>query len=368
MAPALPPALWDFPPRLFRGRSIRAASRNCAAPPSRAPDLYARPLIDTAPAPSAPIAAGQAEASFELRGVEVEGATAIPHAELEALAQKDVGHQVTLTDLRGIADRITAHYRNQGYILSRAIIPAGQQISGGVVKIQVIEGYIDNVVFTGAEQQSQSLLQSYADRIKASKPLNNNVLERYLLLMDDITGATARGVLSPSQANTGASQLTVTIDYKPIDGNVTVDNRGSRFLGPYQVSGLVGANSELGLSERIQLRGIVTTNIDELKFIEGSYQQPVGPEGTTLRASGSYTETQPGASLSRLDIEGDSAAFEAEVRHPFVRSRRQNLFGDAGFRFRDSSTDVLSQRLYDDHVRSVYVGGAYDVLGRLARH
>ena len=40
-----------------------------------------------------------------------------------------------------IADRITTKYRNDGYILSRAIVPA-QRISGGALQVQVVEGYI----------------------------------------------------------------------------------------------------------------------------------------------------------------------------------------------------------------------------------
>lgn len=313
--------------------------------------------------PSAPAAAAdESGVSFVLNGIILQDASAIAEEELKPLYASKIGTSVTLGGLRGITESITAYYRNKGYILTRAVLPAGQRIKDGVVTIRVVEGFIDEVVFEGAEQQNMALLESYAAHIKEARPLSNATLERYLLLIDDLTGATARGVLSPSPTTQGASRLTVAIQRKPVDANLTVDNRGSRFLGPIQTSALVATNSALGLSERIQLRGITASNFDELRFVEGTYQQPVGSEGTTLRGVVSYAETRPGNSLEDLEIEGESASLVFAARHPFLRSRRENLFGDVGLRYRDSKTDILSTELYDDNIRSLYIGGAYDVL------
>lgn len=332
--------------------------------PELRPDVDGASVVpDVSRQPSA--ATGDEGATFVLNGIVLQDATAISEQELKSVYASKLGQPISFNGLRAIAEGITAYYRNKGYILSRAIIPAGQRVENGVVTIRVVEGFVDEVVFEGADRQDMALLKSYADGITRQRPLNNASLERYLLLMDDLTGATARGVLSPSPTTTGASRLTVSIQEKPVDANVTVDNRGSRFLGPIQTSALVASNSALGLSERIQIRGIGASGLDELRYIEGSYQQPVGPEGTSLRGVFSYTETRPGASLEPLEIEGDSTAITIAARHPFLRSRRENLFGDVGLRYRDSKTDVLSTELYDDNIRTLYVGGAYDLLDGL---
>lgn len=308
----------------------------------------------------------QAGASFTLNDVAVEGGTVFSDSELSPLYKDSIGQKATLGDVRAIANKITAHYRNAGYVLSRAIVPP-QRVEGGVVKIQVIEGYIDAVTFEGSEDQDGDLLASYASNITSMKPVSNEALERYLLLIDDLTGLKARGVLSPSQANVGASQMTVVLEYDEMDGEVFINNRGSRFLGPLQVGVMAGANSLLGLSERIQVRSIVSGNLDELRYYEASYQQPVGGEGTTLRGLASLTDTNPGASLEPLDIEGESVNFTLSARHPFVRSRKENLFGNAGFRYRNSESvlGLFSTELYDDHVRSIYAGVNYDTLDTL---
>lgn len=330
-------------------------------------DIQDRPDVGTdtlVPADQAPtLSEDQAGPAFTLSGVTVQGSTVFSDAELSALYQSHIGTSVTLGDVRAVANAITAHYRAAGYVLSRAIVPP-QRVNGGAVTIQVIEGYVDAVNFEGGEALDANLLAAYGANITAERPITNATLERYLLLVDDLTGVEARGVLSPASDAVGASQLTVVLDYDPVDGEVFINNRGSRFLGPLQMGATVGANSVLGLSERIQLRSIVSGNLDELRYYEASYQQPVWDEGTTLRGLVSFTDTEPGASLEPLDIEGESVNFTLAARHPLLRSRQENLFGNLGFRYRnsDSQLGLFSTELYDDHVRSIYGGVNYDAI------
>ena len=331
-------------------------------------DLNEHPQLDKQPmlAPTEPAAPIEADSgpSFTLNRVNVQGATALSNAEVQALYRDKIGKPATLGTVRKMAADITTYYRNKGYILSRAVVPP-QRVQDGSVTIQVIEGFIDTVKFNGAEAENQWLLQAYAQKIKESRPLNNADLERYLLLMDDLNGATARAVLSPSPTQPGASMLTVSIEHDPIEGELTIDNRGSRFLGPIQTGARVATNSLFGESEKIQARVIGASSWDELRYFEGSYQQPFGAEGSSFRFLASYTDTQPGNFLKRFDIEGESLNFSLSTRQSLIRSRQKNLFTEEGFRYRDSNTDVLSTQLYDDHVRSVFLGGGFDILDPL---
>lgn len=330
-------------------------------------DLQEHPKLDKQPmaAPSEQnVPAGDAGPTFKLRRVNVQGSTSINPAELQSLYRNQIGKEVNLGTMRKMAADMTVFYRNKGFILTRAVVPP-QRVQDGIVTIQVVEGFIDQVNFNGAEAANQWLLKSYAEKIKQSRPLNNAVLERYLLLMDDLNGATARAVLSPSPTQPGASLLTVTIEHDPLEGDLTVDNRGSRFLGSIQTGARVATNSLFGGSEKIQARVIGASEWDELRYYEGSYQQPFGAEGSTLRFLTSYTETEPGNFLERFDIEGESLNFSLSTRQTVIRSRQENLFMEQGFRYRDSTTDVLGTRLYDDHVRTVFLNTGYDILDAL---
>src|ERR1044072_8341095 len=59
-----------------------------------------------------------------------------------------VGHAAPLAAVYELARRITAKYGAAGYVLSRAVVPPqnfGRH--GAVVRIQVVEGYIDSVIW-----------------------------------------------------------------------------------------------------------------------------------------------------------------------------------------------------------------------------
>ncbi len=300
---------------------------------------------------------------FELQAVDIEGNTVFSDDELAMLYADHIGQEVNLNAVQAIAQEITVKYRSAGYILARAVVPA-QRIGEGEVTIRVIEGYIDNVTFQGEVPGDTGLIDKYVKNLTEQRPLNVEQMERYILLINDLAGMTARGALSPSPATPGASLLTITMQQRDYDGRFELDNRGSRFLGPAQGKITLRGNDLFGNHERITFRTVDTLNLDELFYHELSIEQPVGSEGTRLRLLGSITDTEPGNGLEPLDIEGDSVSVILEATHPFIRSRRENLFGTFGFTYRDTELDVLGTELYEDNIRKVHAGFSYDFYDR----
>ena len=127
-------------------------------------------------------------------------------------------------------------------------------------------------------------------------------LERYLLLIDDLPGVIASSVLTHSEDNAGATTLTLILADKAFEGYLGVDNRGSKFNGPYEFSGGVTANSLLGGYSRLGFQGVVTSQTEELLFLNALYDFPISQEGTRLFFSGSISESEPGSSLKKFDI------------------------------------------------------------------
>src|SRR6185437_15638012 len=138
-------------------------------------------------------------------------------------------HQIALTDLFKLADAITAKYRADGYILSRAVVPA--QHIGKTAKIAAVEGFVSAVHFQGYDSPR---LEYYGEAITQSRPLRASVLERYLLLANDLAGVTAHAVLAPSPDVEGSATLTVITEQKRADAQLAMDNRGTKYIGPFQ--------------------------------------------------------------------------------------------------------------------------------------
>ena len=155
-----------------------------------------------------PAASNTQDIRFMLTQLAIEDATVYFEEALLADYKNRLNTEVALSDIYQIASALTAKYRNAGYILSRVVVPA-QSVDGGVVHLKAIEGYVADVIIEGADGDQRKLVESYAAKIKQSRPLTNAVMERYLLLMNDLPGAFARAAIKSSAGEPGASEMTV---------------------------------------------------------------------------------------------------------------------------------------------------------------
>ncbi|MBM3566465.1 MAG: ShlB/FhaC/HecB family hemolysin secretion/activation protein, partial [Alphaproteobacteria bacterium] len=247
------------------------------APTVRPPE---RPIERVVPDAAAP-PANAADVRFVLRGVVIEGATVYRPDEFQPLYESQLGREISLLDVYALAERISAKYRNDGYILSQAVVPP-QTIREGIVRIHVVEGYIENIYIEGDIRGRHDLLRDITARIVLSRPLNVRDLEKYVLLIDDLPGVKANAILRPSPSP-GASDLYLVLSHKPVGAYALADNRGSRYVGPIQGHMGVDLNSAFGLYERTSLRGIVTGQTREFRFIDIEHEEVVHAEGTRLK-------------------------------------------------------------------------------------
>lgn len=327
-----------------------------------APKSTLEPVTPELKKPTPPVE--MEKVKFNLMGIVVEGSTVYQDSDFLPYYEEFLGKEISLAKVYEIAGVITARYRNDGYILSRANVPA-QRIQNGVVRIQVIEGFVDKIEIDGEIRGRKGRLKSYTDKIAASKPLQVKVLERYLLLIDDLPGVSVESVLTPSQETPGAANLTLLVKHKTVDGYVSLDNRGSRFNGPIQGSAGANLNSILGLYEQTGFNFVTTEPTKELIYFNGLHEQQIGGEGTKFILSGSLSRTEPGSTLEVFNVEGDSATISTLITHPFIRSREENLSGRFGFLVRNSETDILGSLSSEDRLRIFSLGFSYDFVDKL---
>ncbi|HEV2676331.1 MAG TPA: ShlB/FhaC/HecB family hemolysin secretion/activation protein [Aliidongia sp.] len=319
-----------------------------------------------APAPEAVPPANAEKVQFVLSRVTIEGAVALPADSFAPVYGARVGQTVTLAEVYQWADAITRAYRDAGYILSRAVVPA-QKISGGAVRISVIEGYINQVTVQG---DSSPKLVAYGEQLKASRPLKSEDLERYLLLANELPGLTVRSVLNPSATVPGASDLTLVATEKTLDFNFELDNRGTRYIGPWQGYASVGINDVLGLNERTSFRYATTPSIRELSYMELDESVPIDDDGTSLLFTASRTRAAPGFTLADLGTHTTAETLLFGVKHEFIRQRSEDLTVGLNFDYRDGTTRLKLvpgdlTPTSDDKVRALRLNGTYDVADAL---
>lgn len=309
--------------------------------------------------------AGADKIKFILKTIEIEGASVFSSDELKTTYADKIGQTISLADVYSIAANMTAKYRNDGYILTQIIVPP-QTIDGGVVRLQAVEGKLDQIKVDGpgAQGSNATIINKYVSELKSKGVLNNTNLEKTLLLINDLPGVTARSVLSPSNSTTGASDLTIIVERDSLNGTVQIDNFGSRFLGMFEAVGAVNLNSFFGLNERLSAQMAYAPSNQgiepELLYGELSGAIPIGAYGTTLEANIGKSYTDPGAGLDRFDVIGKSYFSGLKINQPIVRTREMNLSSSLGFDRRSTETKSNVDTFKNDDISSLRLGSHFD--------
>ncbi len=337
------------------------AEREFRLPP--APRVTPAPLEIPRPSHQAP--AGADGFRFQLERIELVGNSVYTADALLAPHRARLGQEVTLADLYVIADRITTTYRNNGYILSQAIVPA-QQIQAGVARIQIIEGFVNEVRLTGDIKGNRSLVEAYAVNIKASRPLTAQVLERHLLLLNDLAGATARAVLTPAESVVGAADLVIEFAHRTASGSIAVDNRGGRVLGPWRGYVDLDLHSLFGRYDKTAVRA-VTTFDRRMNYGSIQHEQPVGESGGRVGIMMGYSKAEPrlGEAFGSASLETSNTSGALSYTHPVKRGRSANVYARASVGFHDGATDFIGVPLKEDKLRMVRIGATVDAADAL---
>ncbi|MFT3973746.1 MAG: POTRA domain-containing protein [Amaricoccus sp.] len=311
------------------------------------PDLDARPRAEAPPRQPAPAPLAPAAHGIVLKRVILDGATAVPEAELAPIWTPLLGQTVSADTLSALAAQVSAAYRARGYVLSQAILPE-QSLADGTLHIAVIEGFVDQVAVDGGTPAQQTTLHRLFGPVATDRPLHIETLERSVLLARDTYGAGIDTVVAPSPTTFGAADMTVLARPDRFTGFASADNRGSRLYGAFGVTAGVSAYDLLGLAERLDGLVALAPQDGALSYIEGVADVPLPWfSGTWLdggrfefHADTSHGKPDLGRSGSPdgLSLTSDETNLRAGLIVPFIRTRSMNLFGRAGLDWQEATS------------------------------
>lgn len=300
------------------------------APPKAAPSLQteerklAKPVGD--------------DVSIAVKTIRISGNTRIATDTLHALVADLEGGSHLLNDLNTAAARITAYYREQGYPVTRAYLPA-QEIKDGEVTIAVIEGRIGVHKLNNQSRLSDARAAAYLDDVRSDEVIRADQIDRGLLILNDTPGVgSARATLQPG-ASVGTSDLVVEVTPgAAYNGSIDLDNYGNRYVGEYRLGGSLNINSPLGIGDVLSFN--VLTSGNGLNYGRAVYQLPVGSDGLRVGAAYSDTVYRLGKEFKTLDAHGTATSASLFAAYPFIRSQFTNLNGTASLEQKNLSDSV----------------------------
>lgn len=283
----------------------------------QAPPPVALPTVPAAP----PIAVPTPAATVRIATVAIEGVTAYPLAQIQALARNLVGSAVPLARIEAARQAILQRYRTDGYVLST--VSASIDAEGGL-RFVVTEGHIASVKLSRDIGPAGVQVLRFLNRLTEQVPIDEATLERYLLLAQDVPGITLHAVLQPSTEEPGALNLIAEVSRAAVSGLLTSDNYASPYTGPIESLLVANFNSFSEYGEQTQV-SLYHTWLNSQTFGQASTEVFLGSSGLRLRIYGGDGQAVPTGVLGAENYLGITTVFGAVLTYPLIRARQQTL-------------------------------------------
>lgn len=251
---------------------------------------------------------------------------------------------MTIGQIQEVAAAVTERYRDAGFILAQAFIPA-QEVDDGVVTIEVFEGRLGAVILQGNEVYRDAVLAApFEDLIDA--PVTASGIESAILTTSDYPGVSVFGVFQPG-TEVGETDLVVRVqDERSWQGSLRADNYGTRFTGQYRVFADLQFNNPTGVGDRFYAAILRQFDPTNGRFWKLEYERPIFDPGTTIGVSGQRNPFDVTGSIPGLA--GESEIFRLFSRHSLVRSRQKNVSSILTWRRSNAVTTLDGDEIAED--------------------
>jgi hemolysin activation/secretion protein len=279
-----------------------------------------------------------AEGGVFVRGFRVEGSTVFDAEELTRLTAPWSGRRLGSSDLVAAREAVTQLYVQAGYLTSGAVIP-DQGFEDGIVRIQVTEGVLADVIVTGTDHFRPHYFRSRLLRAGRA-PVNANRIEEVLQLLQrsDLVER-VHADLAPGAVR-GESILRLRIDeasrYRL---SLQSSNEHSPSVGSIGGSAYASFANAAGLGDRIDGFFDVTEGLRNLDF---RYGLPLNAFDTTLQLRFRYLDSEVvNGDFEPLDIEAEDMDIGIALEQPVYRSLRQELRLRLSGEYRENEATLL---------------------------
>ncbi|MEG4917891.1 ShlB/FhaC/HecB family hemolysin secretion/activation protein [Microcoleus sp. B7-D4] len=275
---------------------------------------------------------------------EFEGNTAFSDRELAEVTQQFAGREITFAELIAAEAAVTQKYVAAGYINSGAVIIANQTFprEGGVVKIRIVEGGLDEIVITGNRRLNSNYVRSRLERA-TRRPLNRSrLLEALQLLqLDPLIGNISAELQAGSRPENSRLEVRVK-EADSFSAEVFADNNRSPSVGSFRRGVRINQANLLGLGDGLE---VSYANTDGSNEFNGSYTVPVNARNGTIGFAASAASTniieEP---FDAAEIEGKSRTYELTYRQPIVEKPDRTLALGLSFSRQESDTFLSGER------------------------
>ncbi len=304
------------------------------------------------PAPQASaVAAGSApvrnDERFDIMRFAVEGNTLLPQARVDEAVTPFRGPGRVYGDIQQALEALENAYRSAGYTAVQVSVPE-QELTGGVVRLQVVETVVGKVVVSDNRHFSeQNIRASIPQLVEGSAP-NLRRISESVQLANDNPAKQVNVTLTASESTNQIDAAITVKDDNPLRVMLNVDNSGNRDTGQWR-TGVAVQHSNLFNRDHVATVAYTTSPDSpsgaKVDLYSLGYRLPMYGLGDSLDfiyGKSNVTSGQTLAVNSTLNITGRGEIYALRWNHYFARSGEWSsklVFG-ADYKKVDSSCNI----------------------------
>lgn len=254
---------------------------------------------------------------------------------------------MTMSDIKGLVEKINELYLNKGYVTARAYLPE-QTIESGQLKIALMEGKVGKITIEGNRWTNESHIKDRLD-IGEGEIFNIRKLEENMLIYNRYNDNIAlKGDLQGGEKE-GTTDVKTKVEEKaPYHVIAVADNAGRETIGKGR-AGLIGVHDSLfGYRDRLSA-GVYANRYSWTPFVD--YNIPVNKYDGRLGASFSYNNAEVGrGDYKDFDIESRSQNYSIYYTHPIIRELHMELNNTTSYTYKRATTRISGVNVSRDKI------------------
>jgi hemolysin activation/secretion protein len=284
--------------------------------------------------------------TFDMLEIQVDGNTVLEQQRVEKTLYPFLGDGKTVNDVEQARQKLEAVYREHGYPTVLVDIPE-QDVVGGVVRLNVVEGAIERLKITGSRY---FYLGKIRDKIPALAAGQVPYMPKVQEQVSDLGKESPDRQVTPifrAGSTPGKTEVELRVkDELPLHGSLELNGRNSehttrsRLIGSLRYDNLWQRFHSASLQYQVS-----PENADEVEVWSGTYVLPTQLADTRLAlyGVGISSNTQLGASVGGLSVVGTGSIYGARLIKPLPSINAYSHSLTVGFDYKSFNQGVSQQ-------------------------
>jgi hemolysin activation/secretion protein len=260
-----------------------------------------------------------ADPTFDVLDFQIDGNSVLDTESIEMAVYSFLGPGKGINDVEKARQSLESAYRNKGYPTVIVEIPE-QDVQGGIVRLEVVEGAIEYLKITGNKYYSEGKIRDMVPALAAGKVPHMPSVQKQMAALameapDRSVTPVFRAGLTP-----GKTEIELKVrDELPVHGGVEINGRNTEHTTRTRLVSSIRYDNLWQKYHSASLQFQVSPqNSDEVQVWSGTYVLPTGWQDSRLAlyGIGISSNTDLGASVGGTSVVGTGDIFGGRVMKP----------------------------------------------------